>query len=321
MNTPKLRPEQVESFPVAHLSFSAIRTYLTDRQSFFKRYIRLEFDFKTSASMLEGSVYHKALESLWNQRKAGGELDEKFWSFLNDVAHREIIQAAESGKIEFGKTGSPDKSLKIVEQALKFYRAEMPEYFPTHIEARVTVQCADLNGEVLPVPIKAVYDLLSEREDEIDIVDHKLVTTFGDDDDGSPAFELQAAACFFTAWAQFGKKPARMIFDQVKKSKNMDKSPQRRPFILDFFDLNGNPHPCLPRFLEIYRRIVMELSGFPIVDENGLPRFLPNPFDQLGGRESWQDFCKEVEGGEPLTKEQIAVLKSKTADIEAALLD
>ena len=40
---------------------------------------------------------------------------------------------------------------------------------------------------------------------------------------------------------------------------------------------------CLARFLEVYRRVVMELAGLPLVDEAGTMRFIPNPFDMMGG--------------------------------------
>ena len=53
-----LTPQQIEHFPVAHLSPSAIRQYLGDRQGFFKRYIRLVFDEKRSPAAVEGTCAH-----------------------------------------------------------------------------------------------------------------------------------------------------------------------------------------------------------------------------------------------------------------------
>jgi len=317
----KFTPEQIANFHVAHLSFSAIRCYMADRQLFFKRYIRLEFEDFTSPSMLEGKAYHKALESIWNIKKGGGELADEHWQFVNDIAHEYIVKTAETVNVDFGKTGSPDKSLKVVEQALKFYRAEFPEYMPLHIESKITTECADLNGEILPVPLKIVYDLVTEREGALEIVDHKLVTTYQNEDEGSAAFELQAGSSFFIAWAKFGRQPARMIFDQVKKSKNSDGTVQRQPYIIEFFDANGNPHPCLDRFIEIYRRVVMELAGLPLVDEAGTMRFIPNPFDMMSGEESWKDFCTEVSAGAPVTREEIQALKAKADQVEALLID
>lgn len=318
----KFTPEQIANFPVAHLSFSAIRCYMSDRQLFFKRYIRFEFEDFTSPSMLEGKAYHKALESIWNHVKSGGVLDDKYWKFVNDIAHQYIVTVAEAGNVDFGKTGSTDKSIKVVEQVLRFYRAELPQYVPVHVESKVTTECADLNGEILPIPLKIVYDLVANPDlSALEIVDHKLVTTYKDEDEGSAAFELQAGSSFFTAWAQFGRQPCRMVFDQLKKSKNSDGTPQRHPYIINFFDDNGNPHPCLVRFLEVYRRVVMELAGLPLIDEAGTMRFIPNPFDMMSGEESWLDFCKEVEDGSPVTAEQIQLLKAKTDEVEALFID
>ncbi len=270
--------------------------------------------------MLEGKVYHKALETYWNYRKVKAEVGEDLWDMLLNNANRDIIDIAEKGFVDFGKTGSVDKSIKIVEKALSFYRDDLPDYSPVIIEQSWKGECWDLNGEILPVPLKVKYDLVSEG-DTLDIVDHKLVTSFKDEIEGDAGFELQAACSFFTVWAQFQKQPARMIYDQVKKSKNSDGTPQRRTFIIEFKDTNGNPAPCLYRFLEVYRRIVMELSGKPLMDENGVMKFLPNPFSFFGASDSWNDFCLEVEGGQPLSKEAIQELKRKSEEIEPAELE
>lgn len=290
----KFTPQQIEQFPVVHLSFSAIRCYMSDRQLFFKRYIRKEFEDFSSPSMLEGKAYHRALEALWSIQGGYASTDEQ-WNHANNIAHQTIVELSESSGVDFGKTGSVEKSLKIVSQALEFYRADCPTYNPIAIEKKVTAECWDLDGELLPIPLKVVYDLVSVNEaKEVEIIDHKLVSVYHSVEEGSAAFELQAGASFFTAWHHFGAQPKRMIFDQVKKSKNSDGSPQRKPYIIEFFDTAGRPHPCLARFIEVYRRVVMELAGLPLIDENGAMRFIPNPFDMLGGEESWKDFCNEL---------------------------
>lgn len=318
----KFTPEQIKRFPVAHLSYSAIRCWMTDRQKFFKNYIRLEFEDFSSPAMVEGKAYHKALEYFWNGVKTssapiGVLLHDSFPDMLN-IANDHIVDAVEKGNVDFGKTGSVEKSMKTVETALGFYRDELPEYHPIAVEAKIKAECADLNGEILPVMLKSVHDLVSEGE-TFDLVDHKLVTSFEDENAeiGSPVFEIQAGCSFFTALAQFGKKPDRMIFDQLKKSKNKDGSPQRKPYIIEFFDTNGNPHRCLPLFLELYRRVVMELAGLPLIDnETNTMRFLPNPFGMFGIEESWLDFCREV-----LTPGAMAIdiqaLKQKAETVEA----
>lgn len=315
----KFSSEQISNFPVAHLSFSAIRCYMTDRQLFFKRHIRFEYGDMGSPSLIEGKAYHKALEVFWGKAKTQGtpNIDEHDWNEVIAHAMNYLITEAETGKVNFGKTGSVSKSAKTVEQALSFYRQELPHYHPLYIEAMVKTEISDLDGEIMPIPIKIVYDLVSNPDlDIIEIIDHKLVTTYSED---NPAYELQAAASFFTYWFKFGKKPWRMIFDEMKKSKNADKSPQRRPYIINFQSENGDYHPCLYRFLEVYRRVVMELAGFPLIGEDGQMKFIPNPFDMMNGEESWEDFCKEVKNGSPITKDQLNDLKAKAEEIEALL--
>lgn len=320
----KFTPEQIKKFPVAHLSFSAIRCYMTNRQLFYKRFIRQEYDDRTGPSLIEGKAYHKGLELLWNDVKVNRydfetmQADDELWFQVHQIAHTKLVEQVETGDVDFGKTGSIAKSLKTVEQGLNWYRNEAPSYLPVAVEAKVTAECADLNGEIMPIPLKIVYDLLSEETKEIDVVDHKFVSQFEDEEVGSAAFELQAGASFFTVQSKFGRAPKRMIFDQMKKSKNSDGSPQRRPYIINFFDDNGKPHPCLARFIEVYRRVVMELAGFPLIDEEGRMRFMPNPFDMLSGEEAWIDFCREVDTGiEAIPAEVLAELKAKSENIEA----
>lgn len=317
----KFTPEQIKDFPVAHLSFSAIRCYMTDRQLFYKKHIRLEFSDASTPSMVEGKAYHKALETLWGKIKYSNqlELSEQDWNEVVAVGLNHVLTEGESGKVNFGKTGSVSKSAKVVEQALKFYRDELPFYAPGGIECKIKTECFDFNGEILPIELKIVYDLTSEMGDDIKIIDHKLVTTYTEQDDINAAYELQAAASFFTYWAKFGKQPTSMIFDQLKKSKNADKSPQLKKYEIKFKLQDGSYHPCLYRFLEIYKRVVSELAGLPLRDEDGNMKFIPNPFDMLNGEESWEDFCEEVEKGAYQVMPVLDKLKEQAEEIDALL--
>lgn len=65
--------------------------------------------------------------------------------------------------------------------------------------------------------------------------------------------------------------------------------PQVVPYVIEY------DQAMLERFLELSRRIVKELSGQPLIDENtGIIQFLPNPYAAFGAEESWLDFSEEV---------------------------
>jgi hypothetical protein len=281
---------------ISHLSHSSIRDYLTDRQKFYKKWIRREFDEQSGPALAEGSAYHLALEFIWEMKKSLTPLTEEIWNSARERAMQHIIQEDEKRKIDYGKTGSLSNSIALVDKALGFYRQEMPEYVPVAIEQAITAAWEDFSGEKMPIKLKSKSDLICQSGEEIDIVDHKLVTIFHKETEPAPAFELQAAANFFTVYNFYEKMPRRMIFDQLKKSKNKDGSPQRKQFIINFFDENGEPNRCLYRFIEIFKRVSAELIFLLSTSENSTPKFLPNPFMQYGWEESWNDFCREVDG-------------------------
>ena len=120
----------------------------------------------------------------------------------------------------------------------------------------------------------------------------------------APAFEMQAAVYWFLIRKEFGVNPKKMIFDQIKKTKCRDGSPQIVPYVVEYTP------KLLLRFLEIYCRVVRELAGQPLIDEEtGIVQFLPNPFAMFGWEESWQDFCEEVDTERKWTVGEIKLIQ------------
>ena len=120
-----LTKSQLANFAVRHLSMSAIRNYLTDRQSFFRRYVRLEFDEKESPPLIEGKAVHAVLEGYWKARKDGKEFN---WDEAIDAQERIIAAKDREGRIDWGKSGDLEKSQKTLRQAAEFYRESPPDY-------------------------------------------------------------------------------------------------------------------------------------------------------------------------------------------------
>jgi hypothetical protein len=279
---------QLANFPVPYLSMSAIRNYLTDRQSFFRRYVRLEFDEKESPALLEGKTLHAIIEGYWKAKQEGKEFN---WSEAVDVALQEFSQRDIAGVVDWGKTGSFEKSAKSVIQAAEFYQAALPDYKEiVAVEKKFVSDFEDLDGKTMPIALKGFCDLIVKDGEDYIIVDHKTVTMVKEQNELAPAFEMQAAVYWFLIRKEFGVNPKRMIFDQIKKTKCRDGSPQVVPYVIEYTPT------ILQRFLEIYGRVVRELAGQPLIDEEtGIVQFLPNPFAAFGWEESWQDFCEEVD--------------------------
>ncbi len=308
-----LNEEQLANFAVRHLSPSAIRNYLTDRQSFFRRYVRLEFESKDSPALLEGKGLHAVLEGYWNARKEEKDFD---WDTAVDEQERIIAARDREGRVDWGKSGNLEKSQKNLRQAAGFYKETPPDYKEiVSVEDEFLSDFEDLDGNTMPIPLKGFCDLIIKDGDDYVIVDHKTVALVKKQDDPMPAFELQAAAYWFLVRKEYGVNPKRMIFDQIKKTKNRDGSPQITPYVIEY-----TPEILL-RFIELYTRMIRELAGMPLFDqETGVMQFLPNPFAMFGWEESWNDFCEEVDSKKEWTMDEIKIIQENrysTAGAEA----
>ena len=297
-----LTAQQIEHFPVAHLSPSAIRQYLGDRQGFFKRYIRLEFDEKRSPAAVEGTCAHAIVADYWSAQ-AEGNAKAFDWkkSMRGRIDHYFSDANQEYSLIDWGKTGSEENSRKKVEKMIGFYIDELPDYSPVAVEETLISDFEDMKNNTQPIAIKCVTDLVNHLgKKKIGIVDHKFTSRIKGQDEIAPAFEIQACANFFAVRKHFDVNPHSMIFDQIKTSQNRDGSPQRVQYEIVFTP------KILNRFIVLYQRIIAELSGMPLIDEDtGTLAFLPNPDAQFGGEESWLDFCEEVDNQKQWTMDDI----------------
>lgn len=315
----QLTPEKIANFPIQHFSFSSIRSYLQDRQSFFKRYVRLEYDTVKWPALVEGDLFHRVIASYYEQQMAdplaGFNLDETFDRILEGMKTRWDFD-----KVEWGKTGSFEKSMETVKKALGFFFAE-PEVVNQYdeivsIEEKFLTTVTDLENNELPIPMKWFTDRLVRLGDALIIEDWKTVTYFTDPSEVF-AYELQASAFWLQVRMKYGENPKKAKFYEIKKSANRDGGSQIQVIEIDF-----TPQ-IIERFLELYRRICFELAGLPLIDEeSGVVRFLPNPFAQFWARESWNDFCDEVDNGKVwLLSEIVPTRENKLASENFEALD
>lgn len=310
-----LELHEIENFPVSHLSVSSIRQYMTDRQMFFRRYIRLEFDDKKNPALIEGSLFHLMLESYWNSIKQGkpGAIENGVWE--NGIARINSDDA--KGLIDWGKTGSLPKSLETVEKALDFYFAEVNKIAYTKVldvETKFLTDFEDLDGKPMPIALKGFTDLIVMENDDLIIRDHKLVSVVTSQEEINPFFEIAAGFYWFLVRKTYGLNPKKMVFDQVKKSKNRDGSPQLVPYTVEYTPL------LIQKCLELYRRIIFELAGRPLI-KDGVACFIPNPFGSFGNEETWKDFSDEVEQGKVWNLQEFRKNKYDLANVQALELD
>lgn len=259
--------------PVDHLSYSSMKMFCSNPWLFKKNYLLNIWDKKTSPSMLLGKAFHKYAEVLYGQNDQ--ELaSKKAYELLNSMPDSEI---------DWLKTGSREKTLKELAQVIDIFMSyRSPSYgIVKATEFRKTVT-PFIDGKPFPLAIKAVSDMVTERDGGIHIIDWKVVSSHTDIAEEQPDYIMQAIFNYFTVKEFFGE-PKTMTYVEVKKSLNKDGSPQ-----IQNYEINYDKHPeYFKYFGRMYAGVVEQLQNPSFI-------FLPNFSDIMTKKEAWQDFTSEI---------------------------
>lgn len=257
-------------YPIKHWSHSSLVSFLRNPLAWYKRYVEEVYDTPSTPASVVGRAGHLALEHFYLGVPKEIAID-KGLAYLQNVGDFEI---------DFGKAKSiraKKEKRKAMEreylQAISFYLARPPRHKVLGAEVKGVVEVAGL-----PIPLKAVSDLVIESKVEkgaIDIVDHKFVASFTKSGSAKPLFMLQAIFNYYTVSELFGKPVRRFIVYECKKTKNADGSPQLRRYEIDFRDRQED--------FKVFHRLVKDAS-----EEIARSRkYLPNPSDMFEGENSF----------------------------------
>jgi hypothetical protein len=237
----------------------------------------------------------------------------------------------EAEAIEWSKTVDEEKCREQLATAIRNYIENADTSTTVATETMETVEFRDLEGEIMPLPIKGVIDRLETHpEHGQGLRDYKFVASFSDQDSRNAGYELQGAAYYFVYQGITGRAPDYVIFEEVLKKEPgyiLAADPTRKLLQADLrelCDMHGlgwekfeknaqlqdklafakvltkessvrrivykyaERRDILEVFLEIYKRILNRLGLICLFsvpyDE------LVNPFDQMNGKEAWDDF-------------------------------
>ena len=288
-----------ETYIVDHLSFSSIRSFLTDRYKFLLETMRV-WQFKASPSMLVGQAGHKALEVYYRDHLTPDE------AIAVGLAH---IERTRDIDIDWGKTGTREDVVKRYTFAINAFFSEEPKMIGEQVavEEKITefLETDERFGAParFDLPLCAVPDRIVRTSEGLIIRDHKFVHAYSDAEGNSPERIFQAL-CYYhpvkSKYAKPGERVVRAIFDEIKTSKNKDGSPQRQEWTVEFDDCQE----WFVVFYKLYGEILEELAK-PNV------KFLPNIFDRMTGEESLTAYMSEIVG-----IERPKLVKHKTGDFE-----
>lgn len=123
--------------------------------------------------------------------------------------------------IQWWATWSLDKIMDWIDIGLKnwftFVYPKVKNWKLIWVEFERTLDVADLNGEILELPLKVIIDAVFEDENwDLIIVDWKFKSMLADDDSIKPDYDMQGVTYFFGGWTIFGKKPKKAMFIEIQ---------------------------------------------------------------------------------------------------------
>jgi len=268
--TKKMRTIVRTEYPIKHWSHSSLMAFLRNPLAWYKRYVMQVYDTPRNPSALIGSAAHLALQHFYSGIGKEGAVELGL----------EYLRAVPDFEINFGKAVSKKaKREKRVamereyRQAVDFYLARAPRHKVIGVEV---VAKASIEG--LPIPIKAVSDLVVESKGDpsaLDIVDHKFVDSFSKARAQKTLFVMQALFNYYTVKEKYGREVRRFLIYECKKRKNADGSPQLRRYVINFADLKED--------FDVFHRLLADATL-----EISRPRiYLPNPSDMFEGENSF----------------------------------
>ena len=262
----------MKKYPIAHWSYSSLLSFLRNPLAWHKRYVEHVYDTPSTPAGIIGRAGHTALQHFYSglPKDAAIALGAEY---LKNVSDFEVDFGVKAGSARARKEKRAAMERDYF-QAIGFYLERPPRHKVLGVEV---AGIADVPG--LPLPIKAISDLVVESRVEkgaVDIVDHKFVDSFSPLGADKPLFVLQAIFNYYTVQKEFGKPVQRFIFQECKKRKNKDGRSQMRRYVLDYEDYADD--------FRVFHQLLSEAS-----EEISRPRaYLPNPSDMFEGKNSFE---------------------------------
>jgi len=258
--------------------------FLRNPLAWYTRYVKEIYDTPTTPAAVVGSAGHKALEHFYSlPAQAGGRKEfaiQKGLDYVRSVGDFEInFGAAKSARAKREKRKAMEAEYL---RAIGYYLAKPPRHKVLGVEV---VGVVAVDG--LPVPIKAISDLVVESRIEkgaVDIVDHKFVASFSKGGAEKSLFVIQALFNYYTVRELFGRPVRRFIVYECKKTRNADGKPQLRRYEIDYTK-------CAEEFI-VFHRLLRDATSEIMRDR----LYLPNPSDMFEGDHSFDLYRLDLLG-------------------------
>lgn len=273
---------------IEHLSVSAIRTFCSSKNVWYKKYITKEIEIPCSQKMIEGSIVHLALENINNQcigveRKSILDMEATILEFVRTLLHEEVDKRwDEIQDWTHTKQKIKDKLFNII---LWYIDSQGMPHDVVEAEAAFKTTLP-IEGSI--IPLKGIVDALHMEGEDLVIKDYKLTGMFVNNAADKPYYEIAAWAYYFLV-SHFKKKaPARMEFVQIKNAMT-EKGFSVQPLVYDYTSTENQL--AGKTFLNLYQLVEAEVRMHMSRQEW---QILPNPFDMFDGAFAWNEYKKTV---------------------------
>ena len=266
----EVKKREAAGYPIAHWSHSSLIAFLRNPLAWRKRYVEKIYDIPSTPSGIIGRAGHKALEHFYTGmgKEAAAALGLEYLRGVSDIDI--AFGKAKTARARREKRAHMEREYL---QAIGFYLHRAPRHRVLGVEVRGTATIAGL-----PLPIKAISDLVVESKVEpgaIDIVDHKFVDAFSKEQGEKTLFLIQALFNYHVVREQFGRPVRQFLVYECKKRKNANGGAQLRRYALDFRTLDEE--------FQVFNRLLREAT-----EEIARQRhYLPNPSDMFEGEHSF----------------------------------
>lgn len=263
--------------PIEHWSYSSLMLFLSDRYAFYQQNILKNYDNSTGPAAVVGSAAHRALEAYY--RSGGASVNAAV------LVGQKYIDSVGDGAIDYGKTGNREKIIKDYTAAMNLYFAEAPSFHEIiAVEDSYVTKIHRNETEELPIPIKAKIDLVvRNKQGKIEIVDHKFVSSYTDPDVEDPERIFQAMFYYFAVLYKYAEIPQRLVYNELKYTKNSDGSPQLKPYEIVY-----EKHP---EYLTIFHAMYEQCTAEILKEDCS---YLPNLRSMFTGQKSFDTWRAQL---------------------------
>ncbi|MFV0485380.1 MAG: DNA translocase FtsK [Candidatus Saccharimonadales bacterium] len=274
---------------ISHLSYSSMMCFLRNPIEFQKKYIAKVYDELQSPAGIVGKAFHKYTEIYLSSKDSSKAM----------AAAIEEIELVQDFEINFGKTGSREKMNQELTNLVGFWMKEHAyDGAILALEEKVEDKIAGVNF------IGYVDQISRDANGKLYVVDRKSVRAYSPEDENNYKYSIQGYIYKKLVEAKYGEPVDRVIFEEIKISKNKDGSRQIRNYVLSGDDLLGIGGTV--------ERLIVESWNYV---NNPNSKFFPNPSDMLSGNDSMliYDQMYEAERGRAVFRTHKIVQAPRTA--------